>query len=144
MEDGGLIKGIRVPGRASYSRKQLDDLRGFVQDQGKGADLSWVKVTTEGMKSSLPKAVGEKELEAVKELQPSLRRTTFFLMLGGHPGERSPDPGPSARTVGPPGEIRFRKKTTLSLWVYDFPLLEWNEQEKRYFGLPSSLHLPPG
>ena len=137
MEDGGLIKGIRVPGGASYSRKQLDDLRGFVQDQGEGADLSWIKVTADGMKSSLPKkAVGEKELEAVRE-SAQLEENDLFLMLGG--------PQQSVHLIL--GRLREQlalqenlipEKSHAFLWVYDFPLLEWNEQEKRY----SACHHP--
>ena len=136
MEDGGLIKGIRVPGGASYSRKQLDDLRGFVQDQGMGADLSWLKVMTDGMKSSLLKAVGEKELEAVRE-SAQLEENDLFLMLGG--GQQS------VHLIL--GRLREQlalqenlipEKSHAFLWVYDFPLLEWNEQEKRY----SACHHP--
>ncbi len=131
MEDDGLIKGIRVPGRASYSRKQLDDLRGFVQDQGKGADLSWIKVTTEGLKSSLPKAVGQAELEAVRE-SAQLEENDLFLMLGG--------PQKNVHLIL--GRLReqlalqenlIAEKCHEFLWVSDFPLLEWDEQEQRYF-----------
>lgn len=132
MEDGGLIKGIRVPGRASYSRKQLDDLRGFVQDQGKGpADLSWIKVTTEGMKSSLPKAVGEKELETVKG-SAQLEENDLFLMLGGSQKSVHLILGRLREQLALQ-ESLIPEKTYAFLWVYDFPLLEWNEQEKRYF-----------
>lgn len=132
MEDGGLIKGIRVPGRASYSRKQLDDLRGFVQDQGKGpADLSWIKVTTEGMKSSLPKAVGEKELETVRG-PAQLEENDLFLMLGGSQKSVHLILGRLREQLALQ-ESLIPEKTHAFLWVYDFPLLEWNEQEKRYF-----------
>jgi len=131
LKDGGLIKGIRVPGRAGYSRKQLDDLRGFVQDQGKGADLSWIKVTAEGLKSSLPKAVGQEELEAVKE-SAQLEESALFLMMGG--------PKKSVHLIL--GRLRehlalqenlIPEKCHKFLWVSDFPLLQWDEQEKRYF-----------
>lgn len=132
MEDGGLIKGIRVPGRASYSRKQLDDLRGFVQDQGKGpADLSWIKVTTEGMKSSLPKAVGEKELETVRA-SAQLEENDLLLMLGGSQKSVHLILGRLREQLALQ-ESLIPEKTYAFLWVYDFPLLEWNEQEKRYF-----------
>jgi len=131
LEDGGLIKGIRVPERASYSRKQLDDLRGLVQKQAEGADLSWIKVTSEGFKSSLPKAVEEKELEAIKE-SAQLEENDLCLMLGG--------PQESVHLIL--GRLREQlalqenlipKMSHAFLWVYNSPLLEWDEQEKRYF-----------
>ncbi len=136
MEDGGLIKGIRVPGRASYSRKQLDDLRGFVQDQGKDADLSWIKVTAEGMKSSLPKAVGEKELEGVRD-SAQLEESDLFLMLGGPRKNVHLILGRLREQLGLQENL-IPEKEHAFLWVYNFPLLEWNEQEKRY----SACHHP--
>jgi aspartyl-tRNA synthetase len=131
IEDGGLIKGIRVPGRASYSRKQLDDLRGFVQDQGMGADLSWIKVTAEGIKSSLPKAVDQAELEAVKESAP-LEEDDLFLMLGG-PQETVHLILGRLREHLARQENLIPEKSHQFLWVSNFPLLQWDEQEKRYF-----------
>ena len=131
MEDGGLIKGIRVPERASYSRKQLDDLREFVQNQGKGADLSWLKVTSEGLKSSLPKAVAQEELEAVKE-SAQLQENDLFLMLGG-PQESVHQILGRLREQLAVEENLIPEKSYAFLWVYNFPLLEWDEQEKRYF-----------
>jgi aspartyl-tRNA synthetase len=131
IEEGGLIKGIRVPGRASYSRKQLDDLRGFVQDQGMGADLSWIKVTAEGIKSSLPKAVDQAELEAVKEAA-QLEENDLFLMLGG-PRETVHLILGRLREHLARQENLIPEKSYEFLWVSDFPLLQWDEQEKRYF-----------
>ena len=139
MEDGGLIKGIRVPGRASYSRKQLDDLRGFVQDQGEGADLSWIKVTAEGTKSSLPKAVGPEELEAVTE-GAQLEENDLFLMLGG----------PQKRVDLILGRLREQlalqenlipEKSHAFLWVYNFfPF--WNGTSRRSATLPAIIPSP--
>ncbi len=131
IEDGGLIKGIRVPGRASYSRKQLDDLRGFVRDQGMGADLSWIKVTAEGIKSSLPKAVGKGELEAVKQ-SAQLEENNLFLMLGGSPQSVHVILGRLREKLAMEENL-IPEKSYEFLWVCDFPLLEWDEQEKRYF-----------
>ena len=130
IEDGGLIKGIRVPGRASYSRKQLDDLRGFVQTQAKGADLSWIKVTSEGLKSSLPKAVPQAELEAAKKLA-QLQENDLFLMLGGPPKNVHQILGRLRKQLAVEENL-IAEDTYEFLWVYDFPLLDWDEQEKHY------------
>ena len=130
MEDSGLIKGIRVPGRASYSRKQLDDLRGFVQNQATGADLSWIKVTSEGLKSSLPKAVAQAELEAVKD-SAQLQENDLFLMLGGPPESVHQVLGRLREQLAVEENL-ISEESYEFLWVYDFPLLEWDEQEKRY------------
>ncbi len=130
IEEGGLIKGIRVPGRAGYSRKQLDDLRGFVRNEATGADLSWIKVTSEGLKSSLSKAVDQSDLEAVRE-SAQLEENDVFLMLGGSPKNAHQVLG-RLRGQLAISENLIPEKSYEFLWVYDFPLLEWDEQEKRY------------
>lgn len=131
LEDGGLTKGIRVPGRAGYSRKQLDDLRGFVQEQGRDADLSWIKVTGEGVKSSLPKAVGDQELESVKE-SAQLEENDLFLMLGGSPQTVHQILGRLREQLAQDEKLIPEDRYEF-LWVCDFPLLEWDQQEKRFF-----------
>ncbi|MCZ6485930.1 MAG: aspartate--tRNA ligase [Acidobacteria bacterium] len=128
LEEGGVIEGIRVPGRANDSRKQLDDLRGFVQE--KGADLSWIKLTSQGLKASLPKAVGQQELEAVKGLA-QLQENDLFLMTGG-PQKKVQHILSQLRSHLALRENLIPENSYQFLWVYNFPLLEWNEQEKHY------------
>ena len=126
----GCIKGVRLAGRADYSRKELDNLAALVQTQG-ASGLSWIKATSEGYKSSLPKVVPQEELEQtarMAELQPG----DIFLMVAGSGTVVHASLAALrlhlAREEGLIPENRFDL-----VWVYDFPLLEWDEAEKRYF-----------
>ena len=136
LGSGGLIKGIRVPGRSDYSRKQLDDLRALIQKQGKEADLSWVKRTPEGLKSSLPKVVTARELEKTAGLA-ELREKDILLMVGG--------PERQVHELLAPFRLQLGNQENLIpsdsyefLWVHHFPLLEWDKREQRY----SACHHP--
>ncbi|MEE8349523.1 MAG: aspartate--tRNA ligase, partial [Acidobacteriota bacterium] len=82
VEQGKLIKGIRVPGGGAYSRKQLDDLRELVRRLHDNSDMSWLKRTVDGVKSSLPKVVPETELERVSQTA-QLEEGDLFLMVAG-------------------------------------------------------------
>ena len=131
VHEGACIKGIRVPGRGDYSRKQLDDLREFVRQLNDKADLSWLKRTSEGVKSSLPKVVPTEELEGVSQTA-QLQEGDLFLMVAGAPELAHPLLA-QLRTHVARQENWIPEDTYNFVWVYDFPLLEWDEQEKRYF-----------
>lgn len=130
LDKGGLVKGIRVPGLSDSSRKRLEEIGELAKSHGAPA-LSWLKVTPQGLKSSFPKRVPELELEKVKE-EAGLQEGDLFLMVAG-----------PARTVQSSlGALRVqlaRQQNLIPgdayqfLWIYDFPLLEWDEEEKRFF-----------
>ncbi len=131
VEEGAKIKGIRVPGRADSSRKQLDDLREFVRQLREGSDLSWLKRTSEGLKSSLPKVVPAEELEAVSQAA-QLEEGDLFLMVAGVPSLAHALLA-QLRTHVAEQENWIPEDAYNFVWVHDFPLLEWDEQENRYF-----------
>lgn len=131
LQKDGYIKGICVPECGHYSRKQLDDLREFVRQLNPNADLSWLKLTAEGVKSSLPKIVPVQELEDVVRTA-ELKESDLFLIVAGalevvHPLLAR------LRTHIAEQENLIPKDSYQFVWVYDFPLFEWNPQEKRYF-----------
>lgn len=135
LDGGGVIKGITVPGAAGFSRKQLDDLGDFVKVYGAPA-LSWIRRSSEGFRSSLPKVVETAQLQRVADTA-GLNEGDLCLMVAGKP----------AMVHAALGALRLqlaRERQLLSsdayhfLWVHEFPLVEWDEEEERYF----SLHHP--
>ncbi|HBY98870.1 MAG TPA: aspartate--tRNA ligase [Chloroflexi bacterium] len=131
LAGGGQVKGLRGPGLAGYSRKQLDELEMFVKEFGAGG-LAWLKVGAEGTLSGpAARFIGEGEREALlaemaaepgdlilivayaspKVVADSLGR--LRLLLGDRLGLRDPDVFAFA-------------------WILDFPLVEWNEEEGRW------------
>lgn len=129
IEAGGQVKGLNAKGCAGYSRKDLDDLTAFVKPfRAKG--LAWIKVTAEGVQSPIARFFPEASLHAIVQ------------QLAGEPGDLllfvADQPTVVADALG---NLRAHlgerlgllpRKTLAFVWVVDFPLLEYNEEERRY------------
>ncbi|HSR52350.1 MAG TPA: aspartate--tRNA ligase [Acidobacteriota bacterium] len=132
LQGGGMVKGIRVPGKADYSRKDLD-LLGEVVGRYGAKGLAWIKKLEDGFKSSLPKVVPEPELSAACD-EAGLEAGDILLMVAG-----------TSKVVhGSLAALRLHLGQQLDLidgerwdflWVYDFPLFEWDEETKRYYAM---------
>ena len=129
LESGGQVKAIGVPGGETFSRKDIDDLTAFVATyRAKG--LAWVKVTSDSFSSSIVKFFTIEQLEAAQE------RT------GAKPGDIMFFVADKPKVVADAlGNLRLHlgKKLNLIdetrynfLWIVDYPLFEWNEEENRY------------
>lgn len=126
------IGGICVEDCADYSRKKLDALTDFVRRPQIGAKgLVYVKYNTDGtFKSSVDKFYDEKELKK------------WANHLGAKPGDLILVlAGDKSNTLNALSELRLKMGSELNLidqdifaplWVIDFPLLEWNEESKRF------------
>ncbi|MEE8349773.1 MAG: amino acid--tRNA ligase-related protein, partial [Acidobacteriota bacterium] len=120
----------------AYSRKQLDDLRELVRRLHDNSDMSWLKRTVDGVKSSLPKVVPETELERVSQTA-QLEEGDLFLMVAGVQ-EIVHSLLSQLRTHVAKQEQLIPENAYSFVWIYDFPLLQWDPQEKRY----SACHHP--
>jgi aspartyl-tRNA synthetase len=125
---GGAVKALRIPGAGAMSRKELDDLSAEAKQAG-AKGLVWIKVTTDGVNSPVAKF-----LAAVQErlLTSTDAATGDLLLLVG-------DVPAVAATVL--GRLRVDLARRFKLvpedrdvfaWVIDFPLVEWNADEKRW------------
>ena len=133
LEEGGVVKGIPVPAGQEYSRKDIDNLSELVKQYGAGA-VSWIRIPSEGaVKSSLPKVVPEDELIRAAGLA-GLEPGQYLLMVAGprrvvHDSLSALRQHLAARLdLIPTDRFDF-------LWVHDFPLLEWNDEEQRFVAL---------
>jgi aspartyl-tRNA synthetase len=134
LSSGGSIKGIRVVGGASMSRKQLDDLQEFAKRYGASA-LAWIK-TGDEVSSSLSKALG---VEKVQELA---------LAAGAEKGDAVLIVAGKAKTVAASlgalrNEVARREKLIpegvyAPLWVTEFPMFEYHDEDGRFY----SMHHP--
>lgn len=132
LGSGGRVRAIAVPGKADLSRKELDDLTGEVQEYG-AKGLAWMKMTPEGVKSPLVKFFDEgslKDLAAAVEANPS----DLLLLVAD-------DASVASKALG---ELRLAFGHRLGLidpkdfkacWVVDFPLLEYHEEDGRYYAM---------
>jgi len=128
VASGGAVKALRVSGAGSMSRKELDDLTAEAKQAG-AKGLVWIKVTPDGVNSPVAKF-----LSAVQDrlLSATAAAAGDLLLLVG-------DAAPVAATVL--GRLRVDLARRFKLipedrdvfaWVIDFPLVEWNEDEKRW------------
>ncbi len=125
---GGAVKALRVPGAGAMSRRELDDLTADAKQAG-AKGLVWVKVTAEGLNSPVAKF-----LAAVQErllAQTAAEPADLVLLVG--------DTSMVAATVLGRLRVDLAKRFKLIpedrdvfTWVIDFPLVEWNADEKRW------------
>jgi len=125
---GGAVKALRVTGASGMSRKELDDLTAEAKQAG-AKGLVWIKVTAEGVNSPVAKF-----LAAIQEqlLSRTAAAAGDLVLLVG-------DTAPVAATVL--GRLRVDLARRFNLipmdrdvfsWVIDFPLVEWNPDDKRW------------
>ncbi len=124
---GGVIKGISVPKGAEFSRKEIDDLTAYTNGFG-AKGLAWLKFTDAGWDSPIKKFMSDKTLEQIKEIfKPEAGSILFFVAdewlvattalgaLRNHLADK----------------LGWREKGFCLSWTVDFPLVQWNEEEKR-------------
>ena len=126
---GGQVKGIKIPGCAHYSRKEMDDLIKLVAIYG-AKGLAWIALTDDGAKSPIGKFFKETELEQIiKRMEGKAGDLLLFV---------ADQPSIVAQSLGNL-RIEFGKRLGLInpkefnlAWVIEFPLLEYSPEEKRY------------
>ena len=129
------IGGICVPGCASYTRKQLDELTDFVKRPQVGAKgLVYVKYNEDGsIKSSVDKFYTAEELKVwldTCQAQPG----DLLLILCGAKNKTLPQLCELRLEMG--NRLGLRDKNVFKpLWIVDFPLLEWDEETQRFYAM---------
>lgn len=130
VERGGIIRGIRVEGKAGdFSRKDLDTLIDFAKEQGAGG-LVWMKVKEAGVDSPIAKFLSDKEISAIIT-QAGAKEGDILLLAADNEDIVCTVLSALRLKLGnelgliPDGEYRF-------LWIVNFPLVAYNENEKRY------------
>ena len=132
IQKGGVVKGIRVPKGGELSRKDLDDLTPFVATFG-AKGIAWTKLTDEGWQSPIAKFLSETEQKEIERI------------AGAEVGDVILFSADIAKIVYDAlGNLRLYLAEKLGLipeneyalvWVVDFPLMEFDAEEKRYVAL---------
>ncbi len=129
------IGAICVPGCASYTRKQLDELTEFVKRPQIGAKgLVYVRYNEDGtLKSSVDKFYTEEDLKAWADACQA-RPGDLLLILCGAKKTTLPQLCELRLEMG--NRLGLRDKDVFKpLWVVDFPLLEWDEETQRFYAM---------
>ncbi len=135
FEEAELVVGINASGCAGYTRKQLDALTDFVKRPQVGASgLVYLRYNDDGsLKSSVDKFYTEEDLKqwaAAFEAKPG----DLILILAGAANKTRKAMSELRLEMG--NQLGFRNPEVFApLWVVDFPLLEWDEDTKRYYAM---------
>lgn len=125
----GLVRGLNVRGKADFSRKDLDELSDFAMKQG-AKGLSWMKAAPNGMEGSIVKFF---KPEAVKDIAKRMdaKPGDLLLFVAGEPKLVAQVLGNLRLHLG--AQLKMIPHDKLNfVWITDWPLLEWNEDEERW------------
>ncbi len=135
FDSAEYVGAIAVPGCSEYTRKQVDELTEFVKKPQIGAKgLIYVRYNNDGtLKSSVDKFYSESDLKVWAQLTDAVPGDMIMILAGN-----------KRKTLTALSELRLEMGSRLNLrnraiykplWVIDFPLLEWDEEEKRFFAM---------
>ena len=140
LENGGSVRGINAKGQGAMPRKKIDKLVSFAKDYG-AKGLAYLAVNEDGTyKSSFAKFMTEEELAALVE------------KMGGEPGDLLLFAANKNKVVWDVlGALRLELARQLELldknrynflWVTEFPLLEWSDEENRFMAMHHPFTMP--
>ncbi len=136
LEDAAYVGAIAVPGGAEYTRKQIDELTEWVKRPQVGAKgLIYIKLNADGsVKSSIDKFYTPDELKAVAGAVEARTGDIVFVMSGD--GKRKVQTMLGVLRVEMGNRLGLRDpKVFAPLWIVDFPLLEWSEEDGRFYAM---------
>ncbi|WP_456436039.1 aspartate--tRNA ligase [Thermovibrio ammonificans] len=134
-EKGGIVKALNFKGGAKLSRKEIDELTKFVGVYG-AKGLAWIKVLPDGLQSPIVKFFTEGEMnEILKRLEAEVGDILFF--VADKPEVVNAALANLRLKLGKMANLIDESKVNI-LWVVDFPMFEWNEEEERW----EALHHP--
>lgn len=129
LESGGQVKVINVEGYANIPRRELDGLVQYVQGYG-AKGLAWIQYTEEGIKSPFKKFYSDETFENIKKATGAATGDLLLVIAD--------KPLVVAQALG---ELRLemaRRRGLIDpdklcfLWVVDFPMFEYSEEDKRW------------
>jgi aspartyl-tRNA synthetase len=135
VAEGGTVRGFVVPNASGYSRSAVDGV--VNQEKAQGRHLLWARRSEDGtITSSFPRAVGEEAVQRLLDASDTHNGQLLFVVAG--------EPDGASKALGQLRLMLAKKdglldgETFAFTWVVDFPLLEWDGEEKRYV----SMHHP--
>jgi aspartyl-tRNA synthetase len=137
VSKGGTVRGFVIPKASHYTRSEVDGIVDMAKQQLGATGLVWARRADDGaMTSSVMKAMGEDEVKRLLDATSTGKGSLIFIAAG--------ESDATSKLLGQLRLIVARKDGLLRpdqfafTWVVDFPLLEWDPEEKRY----NSMHHP--
>ncbi|OQX87846.1 aspartate--tRNA ligase [candidate division KSB1 bacterium 4484_87] len=129
---GGIVAGINLKGGAGYSRKQVDGLNQFVIDLG-GKGVLTAKVKEDSWDSSIRKFLTDAMISGINE-KLAAEAGDLLILIAGEKMQTLTNLG-KLRNKLARDENLISKEEFKPLWVTEFPLLEFDEEEQRYVAM---------
>jgi len=129
LKSGGVIKCLVVPGCAEYTRKEVDDLTTIAKEQG-AKGLATLALTPDGVKGTAQKFITPEEVAA---LQSRTAASQGDLILFVADQKNVVNKALSALRLLFRDRLKLVTPDVMAFtWVVDFPMFEWNEEEKKW------------
>jgi len=143
FDEANYIGGICAKGCANYSRKQLNELTDFVKRPQVGAKgLVYIKVNDDGtIKSSIDKFYTPEQLQAVAEQMDASRGDLILILSGSNANKTRTQLCTLRLEMGDRLGLRDKNKFEC-LWIVDFPLFEWSDEEQRLMATHHPFTMP--
>ena len=143
FNEAAYIGGICVPGCADYSRKQLNELTDFVKRPQVGAQgLVFIKYNADGsVKSSVDKFYSAETLAEIKEAMGAKDGDLVLILSGDNANKTRIQLCALRLEMG--DRLGLRNKDDFKcLWIVDFPLFEWSDEEQRFMATHHPFTMP--
>lgn len=133
LQAGGIVRGIRIPGGASYSRKEIDDITKLAVSFGAKALANIIYNDDGTAKSPVLKFVTDQQAQQIKERAQAQDGDIIFFVA---------DKPKLVYDIMGRLRLYFGKKLNLIdetkhalLWIVDFPMFEWSDEEERFMAM---------
>ena len=131
IKDGGNVKAIVAPNAEKFSRKYIKDLEDFVKTYFKAKGLAYIKINEDGeINSPIAKFFTEEKLSEITQ-KLGIKNNEIALILADKYKIVHDGLGALRLKLGEELEL-INKDSFKFLWVVDFPMFEWSEEENRY------------
>ncbi len=131
VKDGGSVKAIVAPNAEKFSRKYIKDLEDFVKTYFKAKGLAYIKINENGeINSPIAKFFTEEKLAEITQ-KLGIKNNEIALILADKYKIVHDGLGALRLKLGEELEL-INKDSFKFLWVVDFPMFEWSEEENRY------------
>lgn len=139
LKGGGVVRGIRFPGGAALSRKQIDVLTEMVRGIG-GKGLAYIALTQEGVRSPVARNLSESELDKVYEIT-GLETGDILFMVADRWKTTCDCLGALRNELGKSLKDKSSRKWAF-LWVEDFPLFEYSKETGKFEAMHNIVSSP--
>ena len=140
LQAGGIVRGIRIPNGASYSRKEIDDITKLAVSFGAKALANIIYNEDGTAKSPVLKFVTEEQAQQIKERAQAQDGDIIFFVA---------DKPKLVYDIMGRLRLHFGKKLDLIdnskhalLWIVDFPMFEWSDEEERFMAMHHPFTMP--